>query len=142
MSLDKEQALKAHTILTQAREFLSDEKRWCKEFIWNDDADTAGEAVQACSYGAIYKACARPEQSEPEIENDKELWAGAEGYLEQAIACRHPEFGQGMRPDHIASIVSFNDFPDTTHKDLMQTWDVAIAMAAKDAGIADGGTGS
>lgn len=99
-------------ILRAARELLSDPTRWCKAAMARTEEGIKVEpddprACRWCSYGAIRKVCGELRSIDTE-----ELISGV---------CQLRTGGYGF--------VTFNDRSGTSHKDVMDLFDAAIARA-------------
>lgn len=120
--------ISAHTILVRARELIAEPKNWTQGVMARDrtgDATLPGDkhATCFCTAGAVYRA---------EIDAWREGYgtpvervvasSGATFAIAKAIEAR--EFGDNV------SIVTFNDRPTTTHADVLQIFDAAIAAEA------------
>lgn len=96
-------------ILKDARELLSDEKRWIKA-VYEVDRD----GVRCfCLMGALGKS-----SGDPERDNYYAWLSSAEEAVRDCIAVERG----GLR-----SIARFNDDPATTHRDVLSVLDCAIA---------------
>lgn len=109
--------MKASEILTQARELLSDEKRWNQGYYALNESKAHREAedvdaVCFCSLGALAKVAGRTTgnyvNSGPDVD-----------YLVKAVKGRHA-----------SDVVIFNDSHD--HAEVIEAFDKAIELAQKD----------
>ena len=108
-------------ILTEARDFLSDPKRWCKGVYGRDKhrhplisvGPLKARAVKCCAMGAIWR-----------VEGTTEAAITARDHLNDAVYdIKH------LPSSHAA--VEFNDAANTKHEDLIRVFDDAIVRAGR-----------
>lgn len=127
-------------ILEAARAKIADPDNWVKGHNARDADDNrvspeSDEACKFCASGAIKAArhdLRETCRSSPGT-NTYAQSANARILLGQALTNR------SYIPSSIAGrcIIKFNDWPDTTHADVMKAFDKAIALAKKDFSRAD-----
>lgn len=97
-------------ILVAARELLSDEKRWTKEYYARD---AAGEGVNPSSKRAV-------------------CWCLVGAMRKSPIGKLHQEVGLDLIHSVVdGHIAGFNDDPNTTHADVLRVLDAAIEKATR-----------
>lgn len=118
-----QRAAGAVEILTKARSFLLDPKRWIKGSLYDLKSHGAEDAVKACSIGAVRVAASRA----PKIElfASYERKNTAENTAEEALQAVSARINDGL------SVEGFNDHRKTTHADVLAMFDLAIEEQCK-----------
>lgn len=102
-------------LLERARDLLSDSDRWIKR---NYFRRRGNKPAQYCAVGALIKA-----------RGDSFKEAQASGFSDQVWDARNILSKQVRKTSIYLDIITFNDNPFTTHKDLMKVFDEAIKEA-------------
>ena len=113
----------AADILTKARNVISQEENWTKKYFARDSLGNPipveeAEAKCFCAVGAMYKVCAvRIKTDESFIDN-----------FQQLLTAEIPENKDRRYADH-QNIINYNDDSNTSHKQILEVFDRAIATA-------------
>lgn len=116
--------MKASEVLAAARELLSDEKKWTKGYYGKDANGHIREALDKeavcfCSIGALAVAAKMNTgmTEEPYEDRDRDEMI----FLAQAMGNDYSL--------HQQTITTFNDKGTTTHEQILEKFDAAIALA-------------